>query len=95
MPAATVTLFNKKIACPSSQDLLEYDRAELSPARSLWIEAHLSDCEFCNAEMQLLGRYQNTQDEYAYAEMPMQLRRLAERLLQRAPASSSLSKPQR
>ena len=39
------------------------------------------DCDFCNAELQLLNRYQNTRDEYSFVEMPLQLRGLAERLL--------------
>ena len=45
------------------------------------IEAHLTDCDFCNAELQLLNRCQDTQDEYSFAEMPLQLRGFAERLL--------------
>ncbi len=81
MASAFTTLFHKKVVCPSSQDLLDYDQACLASPHSLRIEAHLSDCDFCNAELQLLNRYQNTQDEYSFAEMPLQLRGLAERLL--------------
>jgi hypothetical protein len=81
MATAFASLFNKKVGCPSSQDLLDYDQACLASAHSLRIEAHLADCDFCNAELQLLNRYQNTQDEYSFAEMPLQLRGLAERLL--------------
>lgn len=81
MASALVTLFHKNMACPSSQDLLEYDQARLSSSRSLRVETHLANCDFCSAELQLLNRYQNTQEEYSFAEMPLQLRRLAERLL--------------
>jgi len=81
MATAFASLFNKKVGCPSSQDLLDYDQFRLGSAQSLRIEAHLTSCDFCNAELQLLTRYQNTQDEYSFAEMPSQLRRLAERLL--------------
>jgi anti-sigma factor RsiW len=81
MATAFASLFNKKVGCPSSQDLLDYDQGCLASTRSLRIEAHLADCDFCNAELQLLNRYQNTQDEYSFAEMPSQLRGLAERLL--------------
>jgi len=92
MATAFASLFNKKVGCPSSQDLLDYDQACLASAPSLRIEAHLADCDFCNAELQLLNRYQNTQDEYSFAEMPSQLRRLAERLLHgTAPSLSSLT----
>ena len=81
MATAFASLFNKKVGCPSSQDLLDYDQSCLASAPLLRIEAHLADCDFCNAELQLLTRYQNTQDEYSFAEMPSQLRGLAERLL--------------
>ena len=84
MATAIASLFNKKVGCPSSQDLLDYDQARLASAHSLRIEAHLADCDFCNAELQLLNRYQNTQDEYSFVEMPLQLRGLAERLLHSA-----------
>jgi hypothetical protein len=81
MATAIASLFNKKVGCPSSQDLLDYVQACRATAHSLRIEAHLANCDFCNAELQLLNRYQNTQDEYSFAEMPLQLRGLAERLL--------------
>ena len=81
MPSAFVSLFHKKVGCPSSQDLLEYDQPRLASARSRRIKAHLAYCDFCNAELQLLTQHRNTKDEYAFAEMPAQLRRLAERLL--------------
>ena len=81
MATAFASLFNKKVGCPSSQDLLDYDQAGLASAHSRRIDAHLADCDFCNAELQLLNRYRNTQDEYSFVEMPLQLRGLAERLL--------------
>ena len=81
MAAAFATLFHKKVTCPSSQSLLEYDQVRLGSAQSLRIEGHLASCDFCNAELQLLTRHQDTQDEYSSAEMPSQLRKLAERLL--------------
>jgi hypothetical protein len=84
MATVFASLFNKKVGCPSSQDLLDYDQACLASAHSLCIEAHLAYCDFCNAELQLLNRYQNTHDEYSFAEMPSQLRGLAERLLHSA-----------
>ena len=83
MTTPFASLFNKKAGCPSSQDLLDHDHGCLAFAHSQLIEAHLADCDFCNAELHLLNRYQNTQDEYSFAEMPLQLRGLAERLLHR------------
>ena len=81
MASAFTTLFHKKVGCPSSQSLLEYDQSHLACAHSLRIEAHLAYCDFCNAELQLLTRYQDTQDEDSFAELPLHLRGLAERLL--------------
>jgi hypothetical protein len=81
MAMAFASLFHKKVGCPSSQNLLEHDQSRLASAHSLRIEAHLAYCDFCNAELQLLNRHQNFKDEYSFAEMPSQLRGLAERLL--------------
>jgi hypothetical protein len=81
MASAFTTLFHKEVGCPSSQSLLEHDQSHLASAHSMRIEAHLAYCDFCNAELQLLTRHRNTQEEYSFAEMPLQLRGLAERLL--------------
>jgi hypothetical protein len=81
MASALVSLFHKKVGCPSSQDLLEYDQAGPSSADSLSIEAHLASCDFCNAELQLLQHHRSNQEEYAFAEMPLSLLCLAERFL--------------
>jgi hypothetical protein len=81
MASAFTTLFHKKVWCPSSQSLLEYDQSHLASPHSLRIESHLAYCDFCNAELQLLTRYLDTQDEYSFVELPLQLRGLAERLL--------------
>lgn len=84
MPAAFATLFQKKFGCPSSQSLLEYLRSGLAADHADRVEIHLADCDFCNAELRLLSRYQNTRDECAFPEMPSHIRRLAERLLHSA-----------
>ncbi len=81
MASAFATLFHKKVGCPSSQSLLEYAQSRLASERARRIETHLADCDFCNAELQLLTRYQNTRDECAFPEMPSHIRQLAERLL--------------
>ena len=48
------------------------------------VEAHLGSCDFCNAELQLLTLHRNESEEYAFAEMPTHLRRLAHVLLRRS-----------
>ena len=86
MPSTYVSLFLKRVGCPSSQSLLEYDQSCLASVQFPRIEAHLASCDFCNAELQLLTRHHTDRDEYSFAEMPAQLRRLAESLLKRSVA---------
>lgn len=53
----------------------------MSPVDQVRVESHLEYCDFCSAELQLLTRHQNEAEEYSFAEMPAQVRRLAEDLL--------------
>ncbi len=73
--------FCKTARCPSSQKLLNYRRLPISELTE--IENHLKSCDFCSAELQLLKRHATGNEEYRLAEMPGQLRRLAEQLLVR------------
>lgn len=89
MQSSFVSVFRKRISCPSSEALLAYRRSCLDSKETATIETHLAGCDFCSAELQLLTRHRNQSEEYALAEMPAQLRRLAEDLLRRrrSPAS--------
>ena len=78
--------FSKSLFCPSSQSLLAYHRAGLPACQLYRVEGHLTDCDFCNAELQLLTRHQSHLEEPAVAEMPAQLRLLAEQLLKHSVA---------
>ena len=69
-----------------SQALLAYRRSLLSPKELAFIESHVGSCDFCSAELQLLACYRCDAEEYSFAEMPIQLRRLAEALLSRSAA---------
>ena len=80
--------FCKTARCPSSQVLLAYRQRAGSITERVVIEKHLRECEFCNAELQLLERHRYYIERPAIAEMPSHLRRLAERLLTR-PGSSA------
>jgi hypothetical protein len=73
--------FNKGHSCPSSQGLLAYHRAGLSDYQLHRVESHLTDCDFCNAELQLLIRHHSDLEESTLDEIPEQLRILAEQLL--------------
>lgn len=77
-------LFCKTARCPTSQALLAYHRLDLATKDHGAIEIHLTVCDFCGAELQLLNRYRDDAEEYSFAEMPAQLRRLAEDLLNNA-----------
>jgi len=58
----------------------------MSPRDRALIESHLAYCDFCGAELELLSRHLFEAEEYSFAEMPTQLRRLAETLLKRSAA---------
>ncbi len=89
MPSSFASLFRKRISCPSSETLLAYRRSCLDSKETAQIETHLAGCDFCSAELQLLTCHRNQSEEYTLAEMPTQLRRLAEDLLRRKGSSAS------
>jgi len=84
MPSLFTSLFCKTASCPTSQELLDYRRSIVSAMTLARIESHLESCDFCSAELQLLTRYHSEAEKYSFAEMPAQLRRLAEDLLRRS-----------
>jgi hypothetical protein len=84
MASSFASLFCKTVRCPTSQALLDYDRSLMAPGDQGCIERHLAVCDFCSAELQLLTGYQSEAEEYSFAEMPAQIRRLAEDLLKRS-----------
>jgi hypothetical protein len=81
LPSFLKPEFRKTIQCPSSQTLLRYRRQRLSKNEVGAIDMHLEQCDFCSAELQLLSRHRNVDENYRLAEIPAQLRRLAEDLL--------------
>jgi len=81
MPLPFTNLFFKSASCPPSERLLTYGLRGLPSNQMKQVTSHLGYCDFCNAELQLLTRYRNNDEESGYTEMPSQLRRLAERLL--------------
>jgi hypothetical protein len=81
MPSSLTGLFCKTTRCPTSQALLAYHRSDLTTRDDASIETHLTFCDFCGAELQLLNCYRGDAEEYSFVEMPSELRRLAEDLL--------------
>lgn len=81
MEASTVS-FSKTATCPSSNILLSYRNGKLPQEVRLGVQHHLSNCDFCNAEIPLLAHYSAPQkDEPKPTEIPINLRILAESLL--------------
>lgn len=61
--------------------LLCYRSDDLSSEQRARVASHLGICEFCEAELQLLTEYPAIEEECPLAEMPLNLRCLAEALL--------------
>ena len=55
--------FRKSADCPASQELLAYQKGELSPRDSIDIQRHIIDCEFCESEVEMYSNYPQTEDE--------------------------------
>jgi hypothetical protein len=81
MSSSIMSAFRKRVSCPSSQTLLAFRQSHLGYEDDARIETHLVNCDFCNAELQLLAFHLSDSEEYAFVEMPTALRRLAESLL--------------
>lgn len=81
MTTLPFSFFRKSAICPASQTLLAYRQSRLPMIEQARVDAHLTYCEFCSAELQLLDRYRFGAEEIALAEIPAQLRRLAEKVL--------------
>jgi len=81
MSSSIASPFCKTARCPKAQTLLAYHRSALVTERHVYIKEHLATCDFCSAELQLLTQCRHDPEEYLFAEMPAQLRRLAEDFL--------------
>jgi hypothetical protein len=81
MYPSLVSVFRKQTGCPSAEMLLCYRSDELSDAQRRRVMSHLDVCEFCEAEFQLLSECPAIEEECPLAEMPLNLRCLAEALL--------------
>jgi hypothetical protein len=73
--------FRKHLTCPRTEALLSLSRGETKAQKS--IKAHVSSCDFCGAEVQLLSRFPPPANALPFAvpSMPAALRRLAQEIL--------------
>lgn len=82
MIVSAVVSFRKTETCPSSSLLLSFISNALSPEITTLVKHHLDSCEFCDAEVPLLARYEAaTKPECKAPDIPINLRILAESLL--------------
>lgn len=82
MGARSTAAFCKLKSCPPAETLLLFRDATLAGEATGQVEAHLSCCDFCGAELQLLTRYAPAGPPLVRpAKMPWALYRLAKDLL--------------
>jgi hypothetical protein len=89
-----MTRFAKRAICPSSEILEAYRDDVLAPVLVRTVEAHIDDCDFCDAESHLLGVAARAQADAASdaPPMPLALRLFAESQLAEGALSASLSR---
>lgn len=84
MISSTKSGFCKNEACPSSNELLDFQNGDLVAARGKEISRHLMNCEFCEAEVEFYSHYPQELGAYETPEkieIPAPLFELAEALL--------------
>jgi hypothetical protein len=82
MKTYRTTIFCKQLTCPSAETLLSYGAASLASELKTDVTTHLSGCDFCEAELQLLTRHAPRAVQHdEKTKMPASLRYLAESLL--------------
>src|SRR5689334_8245916 len=82
-----INVFAKSATCPSADKLLALSKSLLPATQHRLIAAHLGECDFCQAELQLLNRFPCPSEAVVVAEMPASLRALAVSILCKPPAS--------
>jgi hypothetical protein len=83
MRSLSLVVFGKTKVCPPSEALLLNSKTTLTGVRSDAINTHLSECDFCGAETQLLTKHPPSTVAISTRryEMPIALRHLAEGLM--------------
>jgi hypothetical protein len=82
MGSVSTATFRKRKTCPSSEVLLLYSDRTLVAAARPAVAEHVSACDFCGAELQLLSKFApRTPPTHQPARMPWHLYRLAKDLL--------------
>ena len=84
MKTSKATLpFRKTAACPASATLVSFRCQNLPAETAVIVREHLKDCDFCCAELRLLAHHEPVIGKSPVPEIPMNLRILAESILNR------------
>ena len=75
--------FCKNEDCPSSNELLQFQSGDLAATPSREVKKHLTECEFCTAEVDFYSHYPQAEGVNEAVEIPAPLYELAESLLKR------------
>ena len=78
---SVMSSFCKNADCPSSQRLLAFQTGEIEPAEERAINAHLSVCEFCEAEVDFYECFPPVEEKVTAGRMPQPLFELASALM--------------
>lgn len=73
--------FCKGADCPTSHDVLAFQRDALPVEAKKKIDLHISRCDFCEAEAEIYLHYPVGEENAPAAEIPLPLFELAESLL--------------
>jgi len=83
MKTSRTVPFRKTAACPASATLVSFRCHNLPAETETQVREHLQTCDFCGAELRLLAHHQPVTSKYPAPEIPMNLRILAESILNR------------
>ena len=81
--ATSILPFRKTAACPASATLVSFRCQNLPEDLVSSVKEHLTDCDFCGAELRLLAHHQPVVTKSPVPEIPINLRILAESILNR------------
>ncbi|HKG62232.1 MAG TPA: hypothetical protein VKB05_20905 [Pyrinomonadaceae bacterium] len=79
----STTPFLKTATCPAAATLVSFRCRNLPEDVATPVSEHLTGCDFCCAELRLLAHHQPIIMRYPVPEIPMNLRILAESILNR------------
>jgi len=92
MISTKITSFCKSEDCPSSNDLLDFQKCSSQQKSIDEIRGHLESCEFCSAEVAFYSHYpqeEGASEQIELAGIPAPLFELAEALLKNRHTNTS------